>query len=114
MTDLEIRASQARRRYDIAKLVLETVALGMLAVVLVYLAVIATRIAAVQKDSIKRGDEIQSCTTPGEPCYERAQAQQRAAVSSINQVAIVAAACGAEHPGDVKATQTCVEKELQP
>ena len=64
--------------------------------------------------AVKTANQIESCTTPGRVCYERSQSQTRDAVSSINEVAVVAAACGAAHPGDVKATRVCVDAGLTP
>lgn len=43
-------------------------------------------------------NEIHSCVTPGQPCYERSQKQTGAAVSTINRVIILAAACAADLP----------------
>lgn len=56
---------------------------------------------------------VQGCTTPGERCYERAQRQTADAVSNINRVVIIAAACASE-PGthSVEEIQACVIARL--
>lgn len=64
------------------------------------------------------------CTTapadrvpPADPspadCYLRGEARTAAAVSQIGDLSIVAAACGAAHPGDVPATRACVERAIE-
>ena len=70
-------------------------------------------------------ERIDECTTPPQErvppvkvssaandCYVRSLRQQGQAVSTISGVSIVAAACGAAHPGDVPGTRACVEKGL--
>ena len=49
---------------------------------------------------------------PERDCYTRGINRQGNAIQSLSSVSIVAAACGAAHPGDVVATRACVEKEL--
>ncbi len=57
--------------------------------------------------------EIRSCTTPGEPCAERASQQTADAVGSINRVVIAAASC-ASGPGShtYVEVQSCVLARL--
>jgi glutaminase len=56
---------------------------------------------------------IQDCTQPDGECYKRGQSQTAAAVSSINKVVILAAACAGQHPGQsVVQIQNCVVKRL--
>lgn len=38
-------------------------------------------------------DAIESCTTPGKPCYQNGQTQTAKAVGDINRVVVLAAAC---------------------
>lgn len=61
---------------------------------------------------------IQSCTTPGEKCYEDAQARTAKAVGDINRVVVLAAACSVgldpqlEVPARQSAIQACVIDRL--
>lgn len=50
-------------------------------------------------------EAIHSCVTPGLPCYRRAKRQTAGAVSSINRVIILAAACSANLPPDMSVGQ---------
>jgi archaellum component FlaG (FlaF/FlaG flagellin family) len=54
---------------------------------------------------------IKSCTTPGQPCYERGQQQTAGAVANINKVVILASACSIGLSGDlsVEHRQTLIE-----
>ena len=49
---------------------------------------------------------------PDRDCYSRGISRQGSAIQSLSSVSIVAAACGAAHPGDVVATRKCVDLEL--
>jgi hypothetical protein len=56
---------------------------------------------------------IKDCTQPSGECYQRAQDRTAAAVSSINQVVILAAACAGQRPGQtVVEIQNCVINRL--
>jgi hypothetical protein len=46
-------------------------------------------------------------------CYVRSQARTGEAVGQISNLSILAATCGAAHPGDVNATRDCVEKAME-
>lgn len=82
------------------------------------------RLLALTEQADSQRTLILECTTPPsereppvrkpEPddCYVRANSRTGDAVASINEVSIAAAACGAAHPGDVKATEACVRKTL--
>ncbi len=56
---------------------------------------------------------IRDCTTPGRECYERGQQQLKGAITDINRVSIIAAAC-ASGPREVSVTeiQACVIRRL--
>lgn len=49
--------------------------------------------------------QIESCTTPGEPCSERGQRQTAKAVGDINRVVILAAACSVGLDQSLSVTQ---------
>ena len=49
---------------------------------------------------------------PGD-CFVRGTTRTGTAVQTLNQVTIAAAACGAEHPGNVPATERCVRRTLK-
>ena len=50
---------------------------------------------------------------PGEDdCYVRSQNRTARAVEQIGDISVIAAACGAAHPGDIPATRKCVERAL--
>lgn len=61
---------------------------------------------------------IQSCTTPGEPCYDDGQKRTAAAVGDINRVIVLAAACSVGLDPDYSvdkrqvAIQECVIERL--
>jgi len=60
---------------------------------------------AANTEQIKRvAEQIESCTTPEGECFKRGQARTGAAVASINDVVILAAAC-AKQPNNVTAAQ---------
>ena len=50
-------------------------------------------------------DAIHSCVTPGLPCFQRAQRRTADAVSNINRVVILAAACAVDLPPDLSIVQ---------
>jgi len=67
------------------------------------------------------------CTTPPElrdppvvidpeksalDCYTRTRAETGQVVKNVRSISIAAAACGSAYPGDVKATEACVNKTL--
>ena len=52
-------------------------------------------------------------TDPSNDCYARSLRQQGKAVTDLSQYSIVAAACGAAHPGDTPATYRCSLVEIQ-
>lgn len=56
---------------------------------------------------------IEGCTTPGRDCYERGQKQLRSAITDINRVSVIAAAC-ASGPSEVSVEdiQSCVIARL--
>lgn len=60
-------------------------------------------------------DRIESCTTPEGACYRRGQQNTGAAVSTINEITIYAAAC-AKQPGidTAREIRACVEDYLDP
>lgn len=61
----------------------------------------------------RTGRLVEDCTTPGNPCYERAAQQTAKAVADINRVSIYAAACADR--GDVQSVeeiQQCVITRL--
>jgi hypothetical protein len=47
-------------------------------------------------------------------CFTRNQERLARSVGQISDISVVAAACGAANPGDVKATRQCVEEALAP
>lgn len=52
-------------------------------------------------------------TKPGEDdCFVRGRNRTAEAVSQIGDLSVIAAACGAAHPGDIPATRACVERAL--
>lgn len=55
---------------------------------------------------IKKGEGAQDC-------YTRSKAATGAVVQDIRTISIAAAACGAKFPGDVNATESCVNKTLK-
>lgn len=61
---------------------------------------------------------VKGCTTPGQACYERGRRQTGAAVTSINEVSVLAAACAADlPPGLTQQKRTalvieCVQEQL--
>jgi hypothetical protein len=56
---------------------------------------------------------IKSCTKPDGRCYKRGQKQTARAVSNINRVVILAAACASQEPGQsVARIQACVINRL--
>jgi hypothetical protein len=58
-------------------------------------------------------DLIQSCTTPGQPCYDDSQKRTAGAIRSINQVTITAAFCAAHNPAaTVPKLHTCIIRHL--
>jgi hypothetical protein len=73
-----------------------------------------TRAAQLSAHASQR--RILDCTSPAGKCFQRAAKRQAAIIGDppapINNVAIIAAACGAAHPGDIPATRACVEKGL--
>lgn len=100
------------------------------AIAAVVLVVIGGVFVAANKSTLIRGDQvdntttldasaetlqiIKGCTTPGESCYERGQSQVANAVTDINKVVILAAACAAnndDHP-TVEQIQRCVVRRL--
>jgi hypothetical protein len=52
---------------------------------------------------------VQSCTTPGQPCFHEAQKRTAGAVASINRVVILAAACAVGRTGTVAEIQTAIQ-----
>jgi hypothetical protein len=73
-------------------------------------------LVAIALSNQANGDQVRDCTTPGGECFEQAAKRQAQVigepVAPINNVAVVAAACGAAHPGDIAATRACVEEGL--
>jgi hypothetical protein len=57
----------------------------------------------------RTADTIASCTTPGQPCYERAQKQTGQAVANINRVVILAAACAVGKTGTTAQIETQIQ-----
>lgn len=56
---------------------------------------------------------IKDCTRPDGRCYQRGQRRTARAVSSINRVVILAAACASQEPGQsVARIQACVIDRL--
>lgn len=82
------------------------------------------KITELAKLNKANSDLLVQCTTaPGDrrppvdtddaaDCYVRSQRQTGRVVSNISSISIAAAACGAAHPGDVKATEACVNATL--
>lgn len=64
---------------------------------------------AAARSAATTGDEVHSCVTPGEPCYERAQRKTAGAVSNINRVVILAAACAVGRTGTVTEIETQIQ-----
>ena len=115
MSQHGIRRSRAETFVRVGGLVGAIGVVCLIVASLVYLVNIASKIQQVQAETTKRGQEIQSCTTPGGACYERSQQQTGAAVGSINQVTILAVACARQPGNDTEAeVKACVEKGLQP
>lgn len=90
---------------------------GLVVVGLLYLIVqtygVVELIREDQGTNARTFERIESCTTPGEECFEDSQERTGEVIDNINLVAIVAAACA-----DQSATQTvreireCVVEEL--
>lgn len=57
------------------------------------------------KSARETAQAIHACVTPGYSCYRRAQRATSGAVSSINRVIILAAACSANLPPDMTVGQ---------
>lgn len=121
MTDVE----RAYRNYDRAKFVLQVAAVLMLALALSLLLLNSAQARAQRSRQLALARLLVECTTPpadrkppvvvkdpGSDCYTRALREQGKAVSTIGDLSIVAATCGAAHPGDIPATRTCVERGL--
>jgi hypothetical protein len=108
-----VRASLATRLF---------IVLGLLAVILYGLST-----TVMLSQSAQRGREnretlhslkqqaaiIRDCTIPSGKCYQRGKQQTASAVSSINRVVILAAACASRAPGQsVAEIQSCVINRL--
>ena len=106
---------------------------GCIAATVVLTIITLNSLVAANREAAKSRQVIQAqtrllveCTTPPEErtpplaaaeagsddCYVRSSSRTAQAVDSIGSVVVVAAACGAEHPGDVPATRACVTKAL--
>lgn len=119
---------QARRvtRYEFMKRALivftacvVTVVLGILIVLTVQSSATTQAIRGSQKNNQAVLDTIQDCTQPAGACYKRGQKQTASAVSDINRVIILAAACASSGlPPDLSvaerqaAIQSCVISRL--
>lgn len=114
ITDKEM----ARRvtRYEVAKrvLILFTAIVVTACLVLLLSLGIGNRHRGMENRELL--DAIKSCTQPGGECYERSQRRTASAVSDINRVVILAAACAVGKTGTEKqievAIQACVIDHL--
>lgn len=92
----------------------------LLLVLLVGAVVTILQIRHTQVDNTAKNDQqtqilrrVKSCTTPGQPCYERGRKQTAKAVGDINQVIIYAAACASgSSERTVAEIQACVIARL--
>ena len=94
------RATLASRALVVVGLVLLSLILGMQLFATVQtghvtdgVAAQQDRIRGTQKNNTELLKLVKSCTTPGQPCYERGQQQTAGAVATINRVVVLAAAC---------------------
>jgi hypothetical protein len=46
-------------------------------------------------------------------CFVRSQKSTASILMNVNRVSVAAAACGADHPGDVDATEECVKVAIK-
>jgi hypothetical protein len=111
-TKVATRAVLATRITIVAALVLGALIVGLQLVTTLQTNEIAKGIEDEQAVSAERGksikataEQVESCTTPGMACFKRSQAATAAAVGSINQVAVYAAACAADVPGELPVRQ---------
>lgn len=124
MSDDE-RVARAYRHYDLAKLALQITAV-LLLIGLAGWQVYRDGQAEEQRSNSRAVLQILAeCTTPPEErkppvevtnadsdCYTRSLKRTGQAVGQIGDLSILAAACGAAHPGDVSATRACVEHAM--
>jgi hypothetical protein len=121
-----VESEQKRRLY--AGAFLYALAVGTLVMVLgigAGLLVAVDKLTDIAETNKANGTLLVECTTsPDErhppvlqpkedDCYLRSRNETGTVVTQINKVSIVAAACGSAHPGDVAATQRCVEEGLK-
>lgn len=91
-----------------------TAALVLLAMyVMLSMSRVVDSIRHTQVDNRETNLQIKDCTSPEGECFKRGQRQTADAVSSINRVAIIAAAC-ADKPRrqTVEQIQACVIEQL--
>lgn len=114
------RAALATRLLVVAVAVAICLIVGLLLVTVSQTNKAARGIAEDQGAAAVRGrgiastaEQIESCTTPGRPCFERGQRQTASAIETINRVTILAAAC-ADQPRrqTVEQIQFCVLRRL--
>lgn len=121
---------RAYRRYDIAKLLLLILAVILILAALSILLYNSATARAQRQKQIEVAQLLVECTTPpGDrkppvkvtdeqaDCYTRNLERQAQVLGDpaapINDVSIIAAACGAAHPGDITATRACVLRGLR-
>lgn len=121
---------RAYRRYDVAKLIL-LVAVAVMVLAALGLLLYSSAAARAQRaNQLQLAQLLVECTTapqfrqppvkaadlPSSDCYSRQQAQQADVIGSpagpLKPYIVLAATCGAAHPGDPDATQACVEDAL--
>lgn len=125
MTDVE----RAYRRYDRAKLVLLVAVAVMVLAALGILLYNSATARAQRANQLQLARLLVECTTApadrkppvtirhaASDCYTRNLARQADVIGSpagpLKPYIVLAATCGAAHPGNPDATQACVEKEL--
>jgi hypothetical protein len=100
------------------------IAYGLLAVLVVLVGACLVYLVQGEQDGSATRSLLVECVIPPEEreppadevkgdCYVRSQARTGQAVGQISDLSILAAACGAAHPGDVPATRECVEKAME-
>lgn len=116
--------SQVRRRYGY-------VAVGLLAGLLILLVIAAigqtrTLVGSIRhqqqsnvstltstqqaaRDAARTARLVKSCVDPDGQCFKDAQSKTAAAVASINQVVVLAAACAVDQHGTVAHVQTAIQ-----
>jgi len=116
--DDDAAAAAAHARYEFVKRAGILFTAVAVTVCLAVLAVITAQNSQRGKENRELLNTIQDCTQPTGDCYQRGQKRTASAVSDINRVIILAAACSAGLPRDLSVEQrqaqiqTCVIDRL--